>query len=113
MATLAVQEVTRLGVVVTHGAAAGGGDSFAPGATTYFSVINGGGGSINVTIAAPKQVLGDLEITDPVIAVGAGVTKLIGPFPADQFAQSDDGLVDVTYSGVTTVTVAAIKLKQP
>jgi hypothetical protein len=113
MATLTVQEVTRLGVATTYAAAAGGGDSFAPSESTFIEVRNGGGGSINVTIAAPKQVLPDLEVTDPVVAVGAGVNKMIGPFPASQFAQSDDGLADITYSGVTSVTVAAIRLKQP
>lgn len=112
MATYTVQEVSRLGVVITHAAVAAS-DSFQPGDATFLSVINGGGGSINVTIAAPKQVLPDLEVTDPVVAVAAGATKLIGPFPASQFAQADDGLCDVTYSGTTSVTAAAIRLKQP
>jgi hypothetical protein len=35
--------------------------------------------------------------------------RLIGPFPAD-LAQVSDGLVAITYSGVTSLTVAAITL---
>lgn len=113
MATLSVQEVGRAGAVITHGSAAGGGDSFAPSKETFLSVINGGGGSITVTVATPRQAFPDVETADVAVAVAAGVTKLLGPFPAEHFAQADDGLADITYSGVTSVTIAAIRLKQP
>ena len=39
----------------------------------------------------------------------SGNGLMIGPLPASRFANPADGLVNVTYSGVTTLTVAAIK----
>lgn len=112
MATLTVQEVTRAGAILTYAAAAGGGDKFAPTIDTWLRVINGGGGSITVTVVTPNTLVSDVAIGDVAVSVGAGVTKDIGPFPAELFANPTDGLADVTYSGVTTVTVAAVKLKK-
>lgn len=108
MATLTVQQVTLDGVVPSTAAAAGGGDKFQPGSSTWLEVTNGGGGSITVTVdsAAPSNYGTDEDIA---VAVAAGATKRIGPFPAQRFAGTD-GLVAVTYSGVTTVTVAAWKV---
>lgn len=111
MATLTVQEVTRAGTTLTAAAAAGGGDKFLPSDRTWYRVINGGGGAITVTFVTPGSVISDVPVSDVAVSVGAGVTKDIGPFPADLFANPSDGLCDVTYSGVTTVTVAAVKLK--
>jgi hypothetical protein len=57
---------------------------------------------------------GDIALADVTEAVAAGSEAMIGPFPAQHFAAHDGtGLADVTYSGVTSVTVAAIKLSQP
>lgn len=113
MATLTVQEVTRAGTTLTYAAAAGGGDKFQPGSETWVRVINGGGGAITVTVVTPGTVVSDVSIGDVAVSVGAGVTKDIGPFPAELFANPTDGLADITYSGVTSVTVAAVKLKRP
>lgn len=112
MATLAVQEVTRAGATLTAAAAAAGGDKFAPSDRTWLRVINGGAGAITVTIVTPNNLISDVAIADLAVSVGAGVTKDIGPFPYEHFANSADGLADITYSGVTSVTVAAVKLKQ-
>lgn len=112
MATLAVREVTRAGTVPAPVSAAAGGDKFAPSKDTWLRVANGSGASINVTITTPNTLISDVPITDVVVAVGAGVTKEIGPFPYEHFANSADGLADVAYSAVTTVTVEAVKTKQ-
>lgn len=111
MATLAVQEVTRAGVALTLAAAAGGGDKFAPSDRTWLRVTNGGAGAITVTIVTPNTLISDVAITDVAVSVGAGATREIGPFPYEHFANSADGLADITYSGVTSVTVGAFKLK--
>ena len=113
MATLTVQEITRAGTTVTLAAAAGGGDKLPPGPTTCLKVTNGGGGAITVTIATPNTVADSITQGDLSVSVGAGVTKDIGPLPEQWFANAADGLADVTYSGVTSVTVGAWKLKQP
>lgn len=46
---------------------------------------------------------------DNVVAVGPGVERIIGPFPGNRFTSAATGLVSVSYSGVTTVTVAVIR----
>lgn len=116
MAVLTVQNTVLAGAVITPVAAAGGGDSFTNTSdeTTELMVVNGGGGSINVTIVAQAATVnvpgyGAVPLASEVIAVAAGATKRIGPFPASKFNDAN-GRVNVTYSGVTSVTVAAVRL---
>jgi len=105
MATLTVQQVTLAGVVPTTASAAGGGDKFAPGDNTWFEITNGGGGSITVTFdnVTPSNYGSDDNVA---VAVAAAATKRFGPFNPNRWAAAADGLVAVTCSGVTTVTVA-------
>jgi hypothetical protein len=114
MATLTVTSVVRTGVAETLTAAAGGGDKFLPSKDTFFVVNNGGGGAITVTFASTNTSYG-LAVADAVSSptVGAGERRIFGPFPAEVFANASDGLCDVTYSGVTSVTVNPFKLAQP
>lgn len=110
MAALTVQQITTAGIVPTLAAAAGGGDEFANNGKTFLRVKNDGVGSINVTVAS--------QVSNPppgtaaaniVVAVANGAEKMIGPF--NQAAYNDtDGNVQVTYSGVTSVTVAAVSV---
>jgi len=91
-------------------AAAAGGDSIVNDGRTYYEVINGGAGSIDVTIGqAKKSSYG--EDHDPVVTLAAGVTRVFGPFSKDRF-DDGGGLVQFTYSGVTTVTVRAFSLAE-
>jgi hypothetical protein len=114
MATLTVQNVSRSGLRVDNAlvAANGGGDQFLPDKDTYLEVNNGSGGAITVTIATPGTVAG-LAVADVAVSVPAGQRYRIGPFPAEHFAQPDDGLADITYSGVTSLTIGAFKTSQP
>lgn len=115
MATLTTQAITRAGTIITPVAATGGGDAMSCGANNFLRVVNGGGGSINVTIAivAGATPWPNAAYTSTVVAVGAGVTKDIGPIPSGLYQDATTGLAQITYSGVTTVTVAAIQLQQP
>ncbi len=110
MADLTVQEIALAGLVDSAAAAAAGGDDFANDGNTFLKIINGSGGSINVTAASnyTSPPTGTAQ-SDNVVAVGAGVTALIGPFPQSGF-NDDDGKVNITYSATTTVTVAAISM---
>jgi hypothetical protein len=105
MADIAVQTLgTGPGADMTTQAAAGGGDSFTNDGKTYLRVKNGGGGSINVTVASPASC--SHGSTHPVVvAVGAGLDRVLGPFDPNRFGNP----VSVSYSGVVTVTVAAFK----
>lgn len=113
MATLTTQTISRAGVDPSLTAAAGGGDSFTPGDDVFIHVVNGGGGSITVTVLGQGTVLPNMDVPDVAVAVGAGTDRFIGPFPFTYFADPTDGLCDVTYSGVTSVTVAAFRLAKP
>lgn len=85
-------------------AASGGGDTFPNDGHTMLHVKNGGGGSINVTIDS-KVPCNQGSDHDIVVAVPAAQERVIGPFSQDRFGTD----VNITYSGVATVTVAAVK----
>jgi hypothetical protein len=105
-----VQSIVRAGLEPTYAA----GDAvnhheFTNDGETFIIVINAGGGSINVTIDAIKLVDGE-AVSDRVVAVPAGETRFIGPFPTDIYNQPT-GEVHFDLSGATSVTVAAVQLK--
>lgn len=105
MATLASVAPTLAGANLGAAAAAGGGDRFLNTGNEQLYIKNAGGGSINVTIDA--QTDGGVSYTDPVVAIAAGAEKLIGRFDPRKFNDSS-GYVNISYSGVSSVTVAVI-----
>lgn len=110
MATLTYVQPTIGGTSPGFVAAAGGGDKVAPNDRGYLHVRNGSGGVITVTVLTPGNDQYGQARPDIAIAVPATTgERLIGPFPAN-LADPADGLVAITYSGVTTLTVAAITL---
>jgi hypothetical protein len=111
MATLATQTISRAGITESLAAAAVGGDAMEVGAGMMLKVVNGGGSSINVTIAIPAGASGypDSAYTNTVVAVPNGSHKWIGPIRAEQYRDPTTGLATITYSAVTSVTVGAFK----
>lgn len=107
MATLATQVIGQAGTDITFSSAAGGGDACATGSDVKLLVKNGSGSSITVTLATPGTVDGDLAIADRAVTVAAGVTTAIPV--TDRYKDSTTGLASITYSAVTTVTVAVIR----
>lgn len=106
MAALAIQKITKAGTTPSYGAAAGGGDTVATdGSRRFLHVKNGGAGSITVTIDRVKPCDQGFD-HDLSVAVAAGTERLIGPLPTEEFGAN----AAVTYSGVTSVTVAALEL---
>lgn len=76
-------------------------------------VKNGSGGAIDVTIPVQKtseQVpgYGPVTLTDMEVAIADGAEAMIGPFPPAFINTS--GQVEVEYSGVSSVTVAALSI---
>lgn len=115
MAALSVQTIVEAGLAHTTASAGGSGDTFAnpEDQTTFLLVTNGSGGSINVTFTTQQATAsvpgaGNVTLSDRVVAVANGATKLIGPFPP-RFNNSS-GAVAVSYSGTSSVTVAALRL---
>lgn len=105
MAALTIQQAALTGATPAYAAADVAGDTFDNDSRTMLHVKNGGGGSINVTVDSPT-VCDQGGTHDLVVAVPAGQERIIGPFPVARFGSS----VAVTYSGVTTVTVAAVRV---
>jgi hypothetical protein len=111
MAVLSVQVPTTAGPTFTAAAAAVGGDSFVNTGVEFFYVKNGSGGALTVTFDSPGTCSFGLAASashDLAVSVGAGVEKIIGPFPRDRFSDAN-GSVQVTYSGVTSLTVAVLR----
>lgn len=108
MAALTVQTVTRTGTGLnpTYSAASGGGDTVRTGKTTFLHVKNGGGSSVTVTVATPGTAYG-LAIADLAIAIPAGEERMFGPI--DDAFRGANGSASITYSGVTSLTIAAIR----
>lgn len=109
MATLAYQQVQIAGTAVTLVAASAGGDKVSPATNGALMVKNGDVAAKTVTIVVPGNTKYGQAAPDIPIIVAAGATALIGPFPFD-LADPIDGLIAVTYSAVTSVTVAAITI---
>ena len=111
MPTLVVNQVSQAGLRDDNAlvAAAAGGDAFAPGANVFVRISNGGGASITATFATPGSI-GGLAIADGGGSVANAQSRLFGPFPSELYADPTTGLVVLTYSGVTSVTVGVFKL---
>jgi hypothetical protein len=112
VATLTKQTINFSGVGPTYAAAAGGGDAVTPDDRTFLHVKNGGGSPQTVTVATPGTLPGGLAEADVQVSVPAGGERMFGPFPAEMFADQN-GLAQITYSGVVSVTVAALQLPRP
>lgn len=109
MATLTPVSTNTAGEPVTLVAATSGGDTIACGLTgtkTTFVVANGSGSSITVTLAGAVACSQGSTHNVP-YTVAANTTQYI-VVPAQCINQTTGG-VGVTYSAVTTVTVAAIQ----
>lgn len=109
--TPATQVIPDAGLTVTLTAPSVDGDIVTlDGSGVFIEVLNGSGGSINVTLSNPQTYNG-LDVADRVVAVPAGANKKI-PIPA--FYTQDLGTMDlgvdvggkvlVNYSAVASVT---------
>jgi hypothetical protein len=112
MAALAKQVIGPK-LVPAYTPAAGGGDTFVPGDQTFVHAKNGSGGVITITVADALTPVpaGSAAVNNFVQTVAAGGEAMLGPFPASRFAQpagGTPGSANMTYSGVTSLTVAVI-----
>ena len=112
MAELTLQQITEAGGSVTYSAAAGGGDTADNGGSTFLNIKNGGEDGITVTITAQTtsvdaSIYGDLTKANASIVVAGLGEAFIGPFKISSFNNAD-GEIAITYSAVTSVTIAAL-----
>lgn len=111
MATLTPVTPDITGPLLGAVAATGGGDQFANTGREFFYIKNGGGGAITVTFDSPTTCSFNVAANsnhDAAISVGAAAERIIGPFPTVRF-NDGSGNVQVSYSGVTSVTVSVIR----
>ena len=108
MATLVTQIHASAGLTPTFASAAVGGDRFTPGDDVYLEFVNGSGGSITVTIDSKVNSNFGTDVNE-VIVIGAGARAKSRCRPAQRFGSPTDGLGDITYSGVTSLTVGVFQ----
>lgn len=108
MADLNVQVISLSGLGPAFVAADAEGDAFLNSGRELVHVKNGGGSSVTVTINSVAACNQGFD-HNPAIEVPASEERLIGPFPKARFNDSAEK-VQVAYSGVTSVTVAAVRL---
>jgi hypothetical protein len=113
VALLTVQNVSRTGVTPAYTAVAAS-DTFTPDSNTFIHVKNAGGSPDTVTLSILQgNPAGGLTITNPTVSVTNGQERMIGPFPANYFADPTTGLATVSHSFTTSVTSGVFKLSQP
>jgi len=115
MTVLAVQNSVVTGLEETYSAANADGHSIANEAgDVILRVKNGSGADITLTFATPAKIAG-LDIENPTCVVTLGEERTCGPFRTDVFNQVSGSLrgVFVTFSGVSSLTVAAIRVALP
>jgi hypothetical protein len=107
MAILAAQAIKVIGTTPTFVAAGAGGDSAYPLPNQFLRVKNASGSPINVTLAVPGTEYGQAR-PSVVVAVPATTGDVSIDLPAELI--DVNGLIQVTYSAVTSVTVALLFL---
>lgn len=102
MATITKQQIIPAGLAVTYATSQAGPDKLAPGPTTFLHVKNVTGSPITVTIDDPLSVSpSGAQSFNPDLSVTVPATtgdRMIGPLPAERFASTADGMVNITYS---------------
>src|SRR5262245_2385259 len=102
--------ISRAGVdlVATATAADATGNNWTNTGGEFLFIKNGGGSSITLTLAVgPGAVVDGQTPTSKTVTVAAGKEFLVGPFPVTIYSDVNN-LMNITYSGVTSVTVAVL-----
>ena len=107
MANLTVQQITPAGINPAFTPAGVGGDTFTTDGRTQLRVKNASGSAITVTVVSPQKCNQGVN-HNLVVSVPAGETREIGPIEKTRFTNTTSGRVSVTYSSVTSVTVAVV-----
>lgn len=109
MAILASQNVVSAGLAPTYVAAAAGGDEYTPGATTFVHIKNASAGALTATVVTHATFSG-YAVADLAVSIPAAGERMIGPLAADVFRDPATGRGNVTYSGVTSLTIAIVSI---
>ena len=105
---LAVTDINRTGIVPTLAAANADGHLLPNTGREFLMIANGDSGPHTVSAAITKLVDGVTPAAKQ-ITIAAGATKLFGPFAKEDYNNAS-GQVAITFDGVTSVTVQALRL---
>lgn len=108
MATLTTQNITTAGILPTYAPATAGGDAMIADQTSFLHIKNGAASSMTVSIADPMTFDTVLTVSSRVVTVAANSEQMIA-IPDTLYKNPATGLASITYSAVTSVTVAAIR----
>ena len=109
MAVLSIQTVIPSGLPVSYANSAAEGDEFVNDGQTFLAIRNQAGTAISVVIPTTATLSG-YPLADQTIPVSANATVFAGPFGKSLFDNSS-GRVSVQYSSVTSVSIAALRLR--
>ena len=101
------QKIISGGLSPAYQAATSGGDQYTPSATTFLAFKNGSGSQITVSVVTTASLYGQ-PIGNVAVVVPAGAEVFAGPYDPGMVQQPGSSLANVTYSGVSNLTVAAI-----
>ena len=107
MATLITQPISQAGLSPAYQAASVGGDSYTPSSVTFIALKNGSGAPITLTVVTTASIFGQ-PIGNIAVPIPAGAEVFCGPFDPGEVQQPSSSLASLTYSGVTSLSVAAI-----
>ncbi len=110
MAALTTNVVPNTGLRIDNlfAAASGGGDTCETGAGIELHVKNGGGSPVTVTLAYPGKYDGDQTVSGRTFVVPITTGHTVIPV-RDVYRDPATGRAAITYSGVTSVTVAVVR----
>ena len=108
MADLTAQNVSATGLSPTYAAADVAGDAFVNNGQRLLAVRNDDASDKTVTIDSQAQCDQGFD-HDIAVTVAAGGEQIIGPFPPARWNDADRK-VQVSYSAVTSVTVAVLEI---
>lgn len=114
MALISTQTPTSSAGLVPAFSSANASDTFVPDDRTFLYVKNSNAATRTITVTTPPTYRG-LAIADPgpTIAASGASDLVLGPFPADLYADPVTGLATVTPSATTGVSYAVIRLAVP
>lgn len=108
---LTINEVVHGGLDLTAALAAANVDGHSIQNTGQEAIVvdNADASPINVTVITPLT-RNNLAVADEVIVCAAGVQTIIGPWKDKQLYNQEDTTVDIDFSAVASIEVAAIRI---
>lgn len=108
MATITAQSISLPSLLATYAAAAVGGDQVYAEDRLVLHVKNGHSSSQTVTVVSQRPGLAGYAATSNAVAVANATERFIPLFPREAFTDAN-GYIQLTYSGVTALTVAVLR----